>query len=51
MTEIVIEDAKLKKEIDEILQLYLPDDYYEELRSKIAPLILEWHNKHRNAKH
>ena len=45
MTEIVIEDVRLKEEINKILESYLTDDYYEELRSKIIPLILAWHKK------
>ena len=30
------------KALDEILEKYLPDDYYEEIRRKLKPGIIDW---------
>ena len=34
---------KLQKEIDDILQIDFPDDYYEELRSRMVKRLSNWH--------
>lgn len=34
----------IEKEIDAVLQIYFPDDYYEELRAKAVIGLIDWHN-------
>lgn len=36
------------KAIDNVLQIYLPDDYYEYLRHKLNPLIQKYTDQERN---
>lgn len=33
--------------LDRILQLYIPDDYYEEIRMKLIPHLIDWKNQKR----
>jgi hypothetical protein len=33
------------KEIDDILQIMMPDDYYREMRRKLIPYLLDWKNQ------
>ena len=30
------------RELDEILQLYLPDDYFEDIRTNLIPHLIKW---------
>lgn len=34
---------KDKKELDKVLQIVMPDDYYEEMRKLLLPYLIKWH--------
>ena len=34
-----------EKELDEILQIILPDDYYEVMRTSLIPYLIKWKNQ------
>lgn len=34
---------KDKKELDAVLQIVMPDDYYEDMRKLLIPYLIKWH--------
>lgn len=34
---------KDKKELDKVLQIVMPDDYYEDMRKLLLPYLIKWH--------
>jgi hypothetical protein len=34
---------KKKKELESVLNIFLPDEYYEEMRKGLLPYVIRWH--------
>jgi hypothetical protein len=39
----ILMTLKDKKELDKVLQIVMPDDYYKDMRDSLLPHLIKWH--------